>query len=491
MKLILRHLLTIAVVALFATHHALGADYSPRVVSGKVTCGKKAIPGVPVTDGYNFALTDKNGSYELSLNEAASFVYITTPAGYLPEHNEYHPQFYKTLTDDCNQYDFSLIKNKKDDRKHVAYVQTDVQVVEERELGMYDAQVDDVKKELKQYAKDYDIFGIDCGDLVSDHPELYPSTHKHYARLELPVYRTMGNHDQNYDGRSDETSNKRFESIWGPSRYSFNRGNVHYIVIDNVFYIGRDYFYMGYIDEATYSWLEKDLANVPENSTVIISMHIPSHLKNPAPAFTYNGSEVSRQMVNFRGLHKLLEPYNAHIFSGHTHCNLTLQFAPNLIEHNHAAACGTWWDLPVCQDGTPQGYAVYVVDGDDIKWYYKGAATDRKHQFRAYPIGYDSKNPDKIVANVWNYDPEWKVEWLEDGVVKGDMTKFSGQDPFVLDLIGDRKHLRYSWIGAAVNDHMFSCTPENPNAKITIRVTDRFGDVYEDVPAVPVNPFKQ
>lgn len=484
------HRLLIAVAIILTAQQTFGADFCPRVINGKIVCGKKAISGVPVTDGYNFALTDKDGCYELPINSSASYVYITTPAGYLPEHNNFHPQFYKSLSQECDRYDFNLIKNPKDDSRHVVYVQTDVQVIEERELDLYDLQVDDVLKELKQYEKKYDIFGIDCGDIVGDHPELYQSSLKHYSRLGFPLYCAMGNHDMIYDGRTHETSYTRFESIWGPSRYSFNRGNVHYIVIDDIFYIGRDYFYMGYIDEATFSWLEKDLANVPENSTVIISMHIPSHLKNPAPAFAYNGSEVGEQLVNFRGLHKLLQPYNAHIFSGHTHCNLTLQFAPNLIEHNHASACGTWWDLPVCQDGTPQGYAVYVVDGNDIKWYYKGASTNRNHQFRAYPMGYDKKNPDKIVANVWNYDSEWTVEWLEDGIIKGNMTKFSGQDPYVIDLIGDRKHLRFSWISAEVNDHMFSCVPENPNAAITIRVTDRFGNVYEDVPSAPINPFK-
>lgn len=484
----LRHLFLLIVVAVFAAHHAYGADFCPRVVNGKVVSGKKALRGVPVTDGFNMVLTDNDGYYELPLDEAASFVYITTPSGYLPEHDNFsRPQFYKPITEEQNTYDFSLIKNKKDDSRHVIYVQTDVQVVEERELGMYDVQADDARSHLKQYAKNYDMFGIDCGDIVGDHPELYPSVQAHFSRLGFPLYCAMGNHDMQYDGRSHETSTKRFESHWGPTRYSFNRGKVHYIMVDNIFYIGRDYFYMGYIDEATFAWLDKDLANVPEGSMVVMAMHIPSHLKNPAPAFTYNGWNVGEQMVNFKALHEMLKPYNVHIISGHTHSNLTLQFAPNLIEHNTAATCGTWWDLPVCQDGTPQGYAVYVVDGDNIEWYYKGVSHDRNHQLRAYPVGYDKKNPDKVVANVWNYDEQWRVEWLENGVLKGEMTRYTGRDPYVVDLIGDRRHLRYSWINAEENDHMFSCLPENPDANITIRVTDRFGNVYEEPTINPLN----
>lgn len=40
-------------------------------------------------------------------------------------------------------------------------------------------------------------------------------------------------------------------------------------------------------------------------------------------------------------------------------------------------------------------------------------------------------NAGNIVANVWNYDSAWKVEWLEDDNVIGEMTRYEGVDPYV------------------------------------------------------------
>lgn len=46
-------------------------------------------------------------------------------------------------------------------------------------------------------------------------------------------------------------------------------------------------------------------------------------------------------------------------------------------------------------------------------------------------------------------------------------------------LSADKSKLRYSWIGAAVTDHMFRAKPVDPQARLAVRVTDRFGNVYE------------
>nr|WP_277754633.1 calcineurin-like phosphoesterase C-terminal domain-containing protein [Bacteroides sp. 1_1_14] len=42
-----------------------------------------------------------------------------------------------------------------------------------------------------------------------------------------------------------------------------------------------------------------------------------------------------------------------------------------------------------------------------------------------------------------------------------------------------QKKTMQSWISAASTGHMFRATPRNPKAKIEIRVTDRFGKVYQ------------
>ena len=65
----------------------------------------------------------------------------------------------------------------------------------------------------------------------------------------------------------------------------FNKGNAHYIVVDNNFFIGRDYFYMGYLDEKTFAWLDQDLSYVPKGSLVFFIMHIPSRQTEKQEAF--------------------------------------------------------------------------------------------------------------------------------------------------------------------------------------------------------------
>lgn len=453
------------------------ACLKPEELTGKVLCEGNAVANVIVTDGYTCVKTSGDGSYSILKNPEARFVYISVPAGYMTGSDSTIPRFYKQIEDGISAYDFSIRKNPKGDKKHIVFVQSDVQVTSEDELCMYDAVVKDLKDHARGYSR-YDCFGIDCGDIVGDSPRLFPSYIDHVSPLQFPVYRAIGNHDMSYYGRTHETSTATFEKYFGPSYYSFNKGNAHYIILDNNFFIGRDYFYMGYVDETTFRWLEQDLANVPEGSLIFIITHIPTRLTPDKKAFEYNFFSLAEQTTNAGALHDMLKPYNAHIISGHMHYNLNVQFNDSLLEHNTAAVCGTWWQLDVCLDGAPRGYAVYEVDGNDVKWYYKGAGYDKSYQFRAYPTDSSKEYPSDIIANVWNYDPQWKVEWFENGRNMGEMVKFTGYDPYASTLCADKSKVKYSWISPATTEHLFRATPENPKSKIEILVTDRFGNKY-------------
>ena len=83
-------------------------------------------------------------------------------------------------------------------------------------------------------------------------------------------------------------------------------------MLDNCFYVNRDYQYIGYIDERTFQWLEKDLSYVPKDKLVFVVMHIPSSLQKKLRYNTLDQDET----VNTAALYKLLEGYNAHIISG-------------------------------------------------------------------------------------------------------------------------------------------------------------------------------
>ena len=160
------------------------------------------------------------------------------------------------------------------------------------------------------------------------------------------------------------------------------------------------------------------------------------------------------------------------------HYNLNICFNETLMEHNTAAVCGTWWCTEVCLDGTPAGYGVYTVDGDEVEWLYKSSGYPDDYQARAYLPGASGEYPDAVIANVWNYDPLWKVEWCENGKVMGEMEKFTGHDPYAARMCMDKTRIKYEWIGPTQTEHLFRAVPQDPSAEISVRITDRFGNVY-------------
>lgn len=449
-------------------------------IKGKVTCNGKGIKNVIVTDGISCVQTNEKGEYKIPSIQTSGFVYISTPAEYITDcKDKTIPLFYQRIDNETNSYNFNLHKNPKDDLNHTFIAQADVQMTDNDCLNEYKNILSDCKNLIEKY-KHQDVFGFNCGDIVGDVPSLYPGYIDASSVLDIPIYRAIGNHDMNYSGRSHETSTQTFESYFGPTHYSFNKGNAHYIVINNTFYIGRDYFYMGYVDEKTLSWLEQDLSYVNKGAPVFVIMHIPSRLEEEPQPFHYDSHCINSQTVNSSALHKILEPYNTHIISGHMHHNQNVILSANLMEHITAAVCGTWWQFSLCTDGTPQGYGVYEVNGNDVKWYYKSSGFTENYQFRSYPQGRSSKYPQDIIANVWNWDSNWKVEWLENEVLQGEMTQFTGLDLEVETLCTNKERIKYSWTRATETQHLFRATPNNPSAAISIRVTDRFGKIYEE-----------
>ena len=103
-------------------------------VSGRVACEGAGLPDVMVTDGYNCVVTDGEGRYDMTLDDDARFVYISTPSGYLPRVEKTVPQFYIPVEPGRSQYDFELTKNPVDDTRHVALVQADVQLTSMQDL---------------------------------------------------------------------------------------------------------------------------------------------------------------------------------------------------------------------------------------------------------------------------------------------------------------------------------------------------------------------
>ncbi|MDX5480521.1 MAG: calcineurin-like phosphoesterase family protein [Hymenobacteraceae bacterium] len=461
---------------------AKGKDLSMVTLSGKVHANGKGVAGVAVTDGYNVVLTDASGKYEFESNATAEFVYISIPRGYEFNNEKSITRFYERIVPTRSRFkaDFALKKLNQDDTKHNFVVWADPQIISKEDGEQLKKEsAPDLKKLVSSYPKNTLFHGIGCGDLVWDKFELFDDYQEALAITGIPFFQVIGNHDMNLDARTDEGSAEKFKELFGPTYYSFNRGEVHYVVLDDVFFIGTAKKYIGYLTERQLAWLEQDLAHVKPGSTVVVNVHIPvytnQHVRNKDKEESIGGVVSNR-----KELYRILEPYKAHIMSGHTHFNEKITERANIVEHVHGTVCGAWWTGPICYDGTPSGYGVYEVNGSEVQWYYKSTGQPKEHQLRVYPAGAVADKPEHIAANVWNWDPEWKVEWLEDGKNMGQMERMTTLDPLSVELhLGAAKPSRHKWVEPQLTDHMFFAKPSAGARSITVQATDRFNNIYK------------
>ena len=472
-------------ILLFPNNSISQENVQPIEFFGKVTNNGKGVSGVAITDGVNVTQTDKNGRFKLYGNISADFVYMTIPSGYAIPMEGNSPNFYYRVNDKLKkkkEINFKLSKSDNDDN-HIIVVCADPQVAFEEELPLLETATKDIKNHIDNNFFGKQIIGINCGDIVAEitnETDFFTPVKQLFYETGIPFFYASGNHDTDMNCRSNYKSKKIYENNFGPAYYSFNRGKIHYIVLDDVFHTGKSYSYIGYLEETQLTWLEQDLSLVPKGSNVVVVLHIPSFSRE-ARKGDYNKEEINKVLQNRQILYKLLKPFNSHIFSGHEHYNENYIINDSLFEHVHAAQCGIFWQAPYSSDGTPLGYAIYEVNDDKINWYYKVIGRNKNYQFNAYPMNTDKNKPNAIIANIWNYDPKWKVYWYENNVKMGEMKQYSGWDPAIVDYVRKNEHhFRYKYIGAGITEHLFYAEPFNKNAKIKIEVIDRFNNVYSE-----------
>ncbi len=449
-------------------------------VKGKVLAGAKGLAGVVVTDGFTVMQTDASGNYNFVANAQSKFIHISIPSGYQIPHDNSIAQFYKPVshTKQALNIDFSLKKSTKNDDKHgfVVWSDTQIQNSEDAALLMKNA-APDLKALVKTYPEGY-LHGIGCGDLVWDKFELFPDYKNAIAQSGLPFFNVIGNHDMDIDARTDEGSSKTFESHFGPTYYSYNRGKIHYVVLDDVFFVGVAKNYIGYITEQQLKWLEKDLKFVKPGSTIVLSLHIPTFTNQSQRDKGPEG--MGGTVTNRKRLYQVLADFKVHIMSGHTHFNEVI-INENITEHVHGTVCGAWWTGNICGDGTPNGYGVYEADGDNISWFYKVTGKDRNYQMKIYPAGVQKDFPDEVAINVWGYDKNWQFECFADGQSIGAPIQKTAYDPEAYqNLLGETLPAgERSWVEPYLNDHMFFVKAPAAAKKIKVIAKDGFGNKYE------------
>lgn len=447
----------------------------PVRVRGIVRTAAGGLPGVAVTDGLAVVDTLADGTFELVTSSGRPFIYLSLPAGHrIPLNPTGTARFYQPIAAEGDEATavFDLEPLEESDERHAFLVLADIQTEDELEMGWFHEQtVPDIQRTVAGLDR-HEVFGLALGDIMFDHLELYPEYERAVGRMGIPVFQVVGNHDLDLDALTDEGSTATFQRHFGPPWYSFDRGAVHYVVLDDVFWHGGGY--LGYVGADQLAWLEADLARVERGRPVVVAVHVPilgsRHLRE-------GGNRPLRGLStdNRDALYELLEPYRATILAGHTHENEHV-FEHGVHEHVCGTVSGAWWSGPICADGTPSGYVVYEIDGESLRWRYRATGEAAGHGMRVYPAGADPTAPDEIVANVWDWDPEWRVVWYEDGVRRGKMAARVGHDPLSVELhAGPELPPRRAWVDPYPTGHLFYAPAGE--GELTVEATDRFGRV--------------
>lgn len=356
--------------------------------------------------------------------------------------------------------------------------------------------IPDVEATVDGYkAKGTPVYGITLGDIVFDTPDLWSNMKESMANRNLPIFQTIGNHDHLQTETSDDNAAANFETQFGPRNYSFNRGDVHIVSMDNVLYEGKKK-YKGGITDKQLEWLRQDLSHVDKDKLVIFCAHIP---------FRGGTSVTDESHENYDGVLDLLSGFSeAHIMIGHTHYHQKYIHKRNgktILEHVHGAACGAWWTANICADGTPNGYSVYEISGNTIaNQYYKSTNKEAGYQIRAYSatqvfgksgsltFGWAANAPAMndakcIVANVWNSDASgnWKVSLWQNGTKVCDMTRVKTYDywAYAYHVLYYSKSVGTTW-GKNLDHYYYgnlaSGTPETADFEIVAE--DGMGNTY-------------
>ncbi len=438
----------------------------------------RALGGVGVSDGFDVVETGSDGRFELVSRFERGFVHVSAPAGFeIPRGGDGTARLFRPILAAQGgemEATFELARLPDSDPRHAALMLPDIQTEDAYEMQRFiDETVPDLRDTIQTLPSD--VVGISCGDILFDDLSMYPDYIGGVARTGVPFFQCVGNHDLDFDGASDEASTETFSRHFGPRYYSFDRGQVHYVVLDDVLWHGGGY--IGYLGYEQLHWLEADLARVEPGSPVIVATHIPvvgsRHLREgerrPGPSVSINNREV---------LYRLLEPFDAHVVSGHTHENDHI-WADGVHEHVSGTVCGAWWSGDICADGTPNGYSVYEVSGTEVTWRYKATGAPADHQMRLYPRGSDRRAPHEIVANVWDADDAWTVVWYEGADRRGSMARRLGFDPrSVAEHTGDDLPTHRPWVDPYPTYHLYYAPVEADHGPIRVEATDRFGRVY-------------
>ena len=456
------------------TFFFVGVDLSARSVEGRVTCGKKTLSNVLISDGYSFTRTDRKGEFKIELADSAEFVYIVTPSGYSADWSSGVPQFFQKI-DERTHHTFNLIKIGNPTPIYNLIAVADPQPSKDVHCDEFDgAPLDDICQTVSEL--NGVSVGLVLGDICFNKYHLMDRWKKSIVRAGIPFYPIPGNHDHFHEARNDSESINVYREKFGPENYAFFIGNELVIMLDNIIYglkSGSHPYSLGYTDRQL-KWLGKLMKYIPSGTDVYVGQHSPTNGR-----FYLSGGKETDLIVNGQKFLDVLKGHKVTILSGHNHLNRNFRYSSDVVEHNVAAICGTWWDAYHCKDGTPRGYKVFTFNNERLSWYYKSVGYDKDFQYEVFLPGEAQLNPDCVVVNLWDYNADWSITWFEDGVCKGGMTRVKEKNHLhkaeVEATFAKKGKPVTSWKRTSASDHYFAAKPSDNAKKITIHIQNPFG----------------
>ena len=493
------------------------------------------MPNVVVSDGHEVTVTDENGIYQLKSAKKWGYVFISVPGGYEVPSDGVLPRFHYALKSSptvVERADFTLKKVTGQDTYKV-FMLGDMHLANRTGDSQQFAQfTSDLSDYMTRHSGEK-MYAITLGDMTWD---LYWYSNNFYfpqylsavnAQLKgLQIFHTMGNHDNDFKTTSDYTAAVKYVDNIAPTYYSFNIGQVHYIVMDDIDcsnYDGTDSRnYSKRISSEQLDWLAKDLSYVDKATPLVIVMH--------AQVFypTTTGFKIDHDATNTANLFNILNGYKVDFVTGHTHMlfNVTPEASivggRNFREHNSGSVCASWWwsghltpGVHVSLDGTPGGYAVWDVSGTDFKWFYKSTGWPEDYQFRSYDLNnvhfsmddvplmppstpasvqnaykkyvdaYPANTNNEVLINIWNWSSDWTLDVVDENNNKLAYSEVWAYDPLHIAALSvprfNNASLKStpSFITEKFT-HFFKVKAPDADTDLTITVKDEFGNTWTE-----------
>lgn len=252
MKIVLAVVLFLYLGQIEAVAQITGKVYLDANENGVCDEGEKGMEGVAVQDGQNVVRSGKDGIFNLAGHDGARFVTLTLPDGFRASRSYYLP-----FAGNDRSYDLGICPLSGHSSAAYSFVQ-----ITDTETSVYGDWVDNLKEYVKANPT---AFIVHTGDICYEPHQAFHGNYLRTADFGVPVYYCVGNHDL----RAGKYGEALWESYFGPVWYSFEAGNVHYVVTPM---LGGDHR-PSYRRAELIRWLENDLKLKKKGQKVVLFNH--------------------------------------------------------------------------------------------------------------------------------------------------------------------------------------------------------------------------